>query len=60
MIEQQAAQQEQDMINQGEQEVLGNIAASRGQDGSERLQGGPTAEQIRRQEMEENAPTTVN
>jgi len=60
MIEQQAAQQEQDMINQREQEVLGNIAASRGQDASERLQGGPTAEQIRRQEMEENAPTTVN
>ncbi len=60
MQQQQAAQQEQEMINQRDQQILGNIAAKRGEDAGERLQGGPSAEQIRRQEMRENAPDTIN
>ena len=57
---QQEAQQEQERVSQRDQDVVDRITAQRDQEAGDRLQGGPSAEQIRRQEMEENAPDTIN
>ena len=54
---QMAEQQEAQRIAQEDQEIMEEIAQERQQMASERLQGGQDADDIRRQEMEENAPT---
>jgi len=54
---QMAEQQEAQRVAQEDQEIMEEIAQERQQIASDRLQGGPDASDIRRQEMEENAPT---
>ena len=46
-----------DQLEQQEMDSLREVANKRMERGMDRLQGGPEADDIRRQQLEENAPT---
>ena len=60
MLEQQQAQQqaaqEQQAMMQRDQRVIERVQAQRGDQDDDMREGGPSADEIRRQQLEENAP----
>ena len=60
MLEQQQAQQqaaqEQQAMMQRDQRVIERVQAQRGEQSDDMREGGPSADEIRRQQLEENAP----